>query len=218
MPAVQCFRRLCSRGGKIAPADLDSLDAIGPRPPPSGEASIVVLFDVAEIQMAQYLLDHSAAEPGRRTRILRSLKVLLIIPLVACFNYWPFVIPFADPAGGMWANWTYLIAHIFALNYIAGRCMLAVWTRAFRPEDLAEVWCVMWSAPLVTPCVCGLIHVVASFAGVFPVPLSAAAACLPAVLVTQRVAQYFMPAHVVTATVRQFGWFLFVVIGAWRCG
>ena len=116
-----------------------------------GEASIVVLFDVAEIQMAQYLLDHSAAEPGRRTRILRSLKVLLIIPLVACFNYWPFVIPFADPAGGTWANFqkdprTAFVVFIYIYVYIYIYIYIYI-------LHVAQMQCCICTHPnLINPC------------------------------------------------------------------
>ena len=165
--------------------------------------------------MVRYFVERCAKGKGTAERLLGSCRALLLIPFVTCYTLWPWLIPFADPAGGIWKNYGYMPAH-FILNYIAGRTYLELWTRAVKREHRDRFRTVMWLAPLVLPCVCGLIHVAFGFFGLFPTPFSGITSCIPAAVATQKVAQWSCPnKEVVTRDVRLFAKYLYVVWALW---
>ena len=202
---------------KVAPEEirLDAIASVSARADPEIAAEADLVFvDVAEVQLVRYFSERCDNSTGRVTRLVGSCKALLLIPAVAIYTLGPWMIPFTDPAGGIWKNHGFMAAH-FILNYIAGRTYLELWTRAVERQHRDKFRCMVRLGPLIASCVCALIHVMFHLFGLFPTPFSLVTSCIPAMVVMQQVVQCMMPQELISRDMRVFGKYLYVAWALW---
>ncbi|CAJ1450472.1 unnamed protein product, partial [Effrenium voratum] len=166
--------------------------------------------------MASYVLDRCSDGRSFKKRLLFMFAVpmafIVLLPGMALFPVLP---PFPGAAQGFWLNWGFnFLAHPW-LNYWPSRAALELILRGI--EERPRIRWIATLAPLAEPAVCLLIHWLASFWGVYPVPYAVLTACIPGLICSVSIAYCFLPTDVCTKAFREFvlyngiTWIFFIV-------
>ena len=151
---------------------------------------------------------HRLAENSAITFSL--LLVLPVLSFLVCA-----LIPMEPTQSGFWANWKFnLLAHP-VLNYVIARGQLECMSRAFSREDRSRIRWIVRMVPLADSVYCLLAHLIASFAGVYPIPVAPALSCIPGLWCSMALYWRLLPQEILTPEARLFMKFNFFNWGSW---
>ncbi|CAE7526219.1 unnamed protein product [Symbiodinium sp. CCMP2592] len=214
------FRSLARRVqlGKSAPSiNQLSFFSIAPK----GEAMVTpmrgTVADVIGFQLKRYLQDRcvdgksSLQRFGEISTIVLSLFLVLpMLSFLVCA-----LIPLESPKAGFWSNWSFNLLVHPVLNYVIARGQIEVMARAFGQEDRIRIRWIVRLTPLADVGVCILAHLIASFADVYPIPVSPATVCIPGCWISMALYWQLLPQEILTPQVRSFVKFNFANWASW---
>ena len=137
--------------------------------------------DVISFQLKRYFQDRCAGGKsalhrfGEVAAILFSLLFLLpVFSWTVCA-----LVPLESPQSGFWSNWTFNLLVHPVLNYVIARGQIEVMARAFCHDARIGIRWIVRLTPLADVSVCILVHLIASLADVYPIPVSPVTVCVP---------------------------------------
>ncbi|CAE6956717.1 unnamed protein product [Symbiodinium sp. CCMP2456] len=173
--------------------------------------------DVIGFQLKPYLQDRCAGGKsalhrfGEVATILFSLLLLLpVLSFLVCV-----LIPLELPRNGFWCNWTFNILVHPVLNYVIARGQIEVMARAFGHDDRIGIRWIVRLTPLANVSVCILARLIASFADVYPIPVSPVTVCFPGCWISMAPYWRLLPREILTPQVRSFVKFNFANWAFW---
>ncbi|OLP91173.1 hypothetical protein AK812_SmicGene27158 [Symbiodinium microadriaticum] len=136
--------------------------------------------DVISFQLKRYFQDRCAGGKsalhrfGEVAAILFSLLFLLpVFSWTVCA-----LVPLESPQSGFWSNWTFNLLVHPVLNYVIARGQIEVMARAFCHDARIGIRWIVRLTPLADVSVCILVHLIASLADVYPIPVSPVTVCV----------------------------------------
>ena len=134
--------------------------------------------DVIDFQLKRYLQDRCVGGKstlhrlGEHSAIMFSLLLVLpVLSFLVCA-----LVPMESPLSGFWEV---QFLGPSCLNYVVARGQLQCMSRAFGREDRSSARWIVRITPLADSVFCLLAHLIASFAGVYPIPVAPAFSCAP---------------------------------------
>ncbi|CAE7524806.1 unnamed protein product [Symbiodinium sp. CCMP2592] len=173
--------------------------------------------DVIDFQLKRYLQDRCVGGKSTLHRMAENsaitFSLLLVLPVLSFLVC--ALIPMEPTQSGFWANWKFnLLAHP-VLNYVIARGQLECMSRAFSREDRSRIRWIVRMAPLADSVYCLLAHLIASFAGVYPIPFAPALSCIPGLWCSMALYWRLLPQEILSPEARLFMKFNFFNWGSW---